>query len=242
MTLFRPIPSTGQLPAVAVFDLDRTLIAADTTIFWTDWLYQRGIIRSLDYQDVNETMLKAYHRGEMDYAEYLRGIIPFFNHLSHDELIRLTEDFVNTRIAPLAFPEGLRRIQEARTLGIKTLIISASWSFLTRPIGRLLFGIERSFAVDIAEDKAGHLLPEIVGTAPFREGKITKLREALAELGHSAEETVFFTDSRNDLPLAMMAGDCETVNPDAVLMEAALNNHWKINHWEISVNKSKSIC
>ena len=237
MTKFRPIPSTGKMPAVAVFDLDRTLIAADTTIFWTDWLFERGVIRDARYRDVNQTMLLAYHRGEMDYSEYLRGIIPFFNHLSRDERLGLTEEFIETRIAPLVFPEGLARVQEARALGMDTLIISASWSFLARPIGLHLFGIDKSYAVDIAEDVCGRLIPEIRGTAPFREGKIAKLHHALSALGRSTEETVFFTDSRNDLPLALTAGDCETVNPDPALRQAAVNNHWIVNHWDLSFNK-----
>ena len=237
MTDYRPIPATGSLPAVAVFDLDRTLIATDTTICWTDWLFERGIIKDAAYRRVNEDMVAAYHRGEMDYADYLRGIIPFMNHLEHDRLTALVDEFVLERIAPLVFPEGRARIEDARSRGMSVMIISASWGFLTRPIGKRLFGIEKSFAVEIAEDDAGHLTPEIVGRPPFREGKITKLEEELAKIGRLPAETVFFTDSRNDLPLARLAGDCETVNPDPTLKTAALENGWVINHWQVPTDK-----
>lgn len=233
MTRFRPIPATGKMPAVAVFDLDRTLIATDTTIYWTDWLFDRGLIKDISYRQVNLDMVTAYHKGEMDYSDYLRSIIPFINHLGHDKLVRLVEEFVTERVAPLVFPEGKARIEEARALGMDLMIISASWGFLTRPIGRLLFGIEKSFAVEIGEDAAGYLTPEIVGRAPFREGKIAKLEEELAKIGRTPAETVFFTDSRNDLPMAYLSGDCETVNPDPTLKVAALENDWVINHWEL---------
>ena len=45
------------------------------------------------------------------------------------------------------------------------------------------------------------------------------------------EETVFFTDSRNDLPLALAVGDCETVNPDPTLKKTALEKGWRIHAW-----------
>lgn len=232
MTQYRPIPATGKMPAVVVFDLDRTLINADTTIYWTDWLFKRGIIKDPGYARVNDEMLRAYHRGEMDYGDYLKQIIPYFNYLSHDELTALVEDFVREVVEPLAFEEGKARVREARALGMEVMIISASWDFLTRPIGRMIFGTEKNFAVEIGEDSEGHLTSEIVGNPPFREGKILKLEEELKKIGRSMAETVFFTDSRNDLPLASQTGDCETVNPDPTLLESAKNNGWIVNHWE----------
>ena len=45
------------------------------------------------------------------------------------------------------------------------------------------------------------------------------------------DEAVFFTDSRNDLPLALAVGDVECVNPDHTLREAAMKNRWRVSSW-----------
>lgn len=77
----------------------------------------------------------------------------------------------------------------------------------------------------------GRVTPELDGAPTFKEGKITRLRDTLSEHSLSLEETVFFTDSRNDLPLALAVGDCETVNPDSTLKETALEKGWRIHAW-----------
>ena len=46
---------------------------------------------------------------------------------------------------------------------------------------------------------------------------------------------LFFTDSRNDLPLAERAGYTVCVNPDAVLESAARKNGWKVAEWKLSL-------
>lgn len=80
--------------------------------------------------------------------------------------------------------------------------------------------------------KDGRVTPILEGAPTFKEGKITRLREALSARGLTLEETVFFTDSRNDLPLALATGDCEVVNPDPKLKATALEKGWRIHTWK----------
>ena len=79
----------------------------------------------------------------------------------------------------------------------------------------------------------GRITPELSGTPTFREGKVVRLCAALEHRGLRPAETVFYTDSRNDLPLALASGDCVAVNPDPVLLEAARENGWLVNAWKL---------
>ena len=232
MSLFRPIPSTGKLPTVCVFDLDHTLIGGDTTVDWTSYLVKHELVTDPRYRVFEKMMEERYDAGTLNLNEYLSGVIPFFNYLTRQELAEHTTRFIEEFIAPTVYPEGLAYIEEARRLGMDVMIISASNAFLVRPIGQTLFGIEKSIGVELAW-KDDHLTSEFVGEPPFQAGKITALQKELAPLNKTLDEAVFFTDSRNDIPLALAAGDCYCVNPDPVLRQLAQDEAWPILHWTV---------
>lgn len=39
------LPASKLPPKLVVFDLDKTLIAGDSTILWTEWLYEKGLVK-----------------------------------------------------------------------------------------------------------------------------------------------------------------------------------------------------
>ena len=236
-TLFRPIPSTGQLPRVCVFDLDHTLIAGDATVDWTRYLLEEKLVTDPRFLEVDRLMEERYIAGTLLLEDYLREIIPFFSYLSMDELAVHGERFMARYIAPTVYQEGLDAIAEARRLGMDVMIISASNTFLVQPIGEKLLGIPESFGVDLATHE-NHLTGEVVGVPPFQAGKIHCLEKQLASLGHTLSEVVFFTDSRNDLPLARAAGDCYCVNPDPKLAAEAKKAGWPILPWQNKIGKN----
>ena len=229
-TYFRPIPATGKLPAAVAFDLDKTLVDCDTTLGWLDFLYETGVVTDPIYREINRRMMSDYRRGVLDYPAWLRKAVPAYGDLNKAERDALLERFIETKTKPSIYRDALPRIEAARAAGMKLYIISASASFLVKPIGQKLFGIDGAIGTDLLEVD-GHLRGEIVGTPSFRDGKIVRLREALAADGLTLEETLFFTDSRNDLPLALAVGDVECVNPDHTLREAALKHRWRSSNW-----------
>ncbi|MDY4161993.1 MAG: HAD family hydrolase [Sutterella sp.] len=227
---FRPIPKTGRLPAAVVFDLDKTLINGDTTLGWTEYLYEKGIVSDPRFREANRRLVKDYRAGCLDLAAWLRDAVPAYEGLGAEERGRLVESFIREKIEPAVYRDAMERIEAARAAGMSLFIISASAAFLVRPIGRLVFGIDHAVGTDLVEID-GHLTPEIAGTASFQEGKIVRLREELDRAGLTMDEALFFTDSRNDLPLALAVGDVECVNPDHTLREAAMKNRWRVSSW-----------
>lgn len=235
-SIFRPIPSTGQLPSVCVFDLDHTLIAGDTTVDWTRYLLDKGLVTAQRFLEVDREMERRYIAGTLLIEDYLAEVIPFFSYLSMDELAAHAQTFIDEYIAHTAYREGYAAIEEARRLGMDVMIISASNAFLVQPTGEKVFGIKESFGVKLAV-KDNHLTGEVVGVPPFQEGKVHCLETQLKRSGKTLSEVVFFTDSRNDLPLALAAGDCYCVNPDEKLRSVAEEHGWPILPWQDQVGR-----
>ena len=123
-------------------------------------------------------------------------------------------------------------IAAAKAAGMLTLIISASNAFFVKPIAERVFGVDVALGTELVV-RNGRITPELSGTPTFREGKVVRLCAALEHRGLRPAETVFYTDSRNDLPLALASGDCVAVNPDPVLLEAARENGWLVNAWKL---------
>lgn len=232
MTTFRPIPSTGFMPLVAVFDLDHTLIAGDATISWTDYLYERGVVTDPGFREINDRMKASYRAGTLDIAAWLREAVPAYSHLDEARRNKLVDDFIEEKIRPIAYPQGLETIRSAKAAGMLTLIVSASNAFFVKPIADKIFGVDEALGTELVV-RNGRITPELAGTPTFQEGKVTRLCAALERRGLRPAETVFFTDSRNDLPLAITAGDCVAVNPDPVLFAAARQNGWIVTDWAL---------
>ena len=231
MSLFRPLPTTGTLPKVVAFDLDKTLIGGDATILWTEFLYETGVVTDPIYREINRKMVERYHAGTLDIAAWLKEAVPAYASLDAEARDQLVDRFVDEKIAPLVYPEGVKRIQAAKAEGRLTVIISASNAFFVKPLAAKLFDVDIALGCDLVM-KDGRVTPILEGAPTFKEGKITRLREALSARGLTLEETVFFTDSRNDLPLALATGDCEVVNPDPTLKATALEKGWRIHTWK----------
>ncbi len=132
MSLFRPLPTTGTLPKVVAFDLDKTLIGGDATILWTEFLYETGIVTDPIYKEINRKMVERYRAGTLDIAAWLKEAVPAYASLEAEARDQLVDRFVDEKIAPLVYPEGVKRIQAAKAEGRLTVIISASNALIAR--------------------------------------------------------------------------------------------------------------
>jgi HAD superfamily hydrolase (TIGR01490 family) len=109
------------------------------------------------------------------------------------------------------------------------VVITATNSFVTWPIVRE-FGVENLIATE-PEEIEGKFTGRITGEPAFREGKLNRLKAWLSEHGiewGALEETWFYSDSLNDLPLLTMVSHPVAVDPDETLKEHALANDWRV--------------
>lgn len=227
------IPSTSRPPKLVVFDLDHTLIACDSTILWTEFLYEKKIVTDPIWRQIDRDMEAQYAKGELDIHEFYRRHTSAFANVPVEKCAQLAQEFAKKRIAPFIYPDGRKWVKTSLQSGVPTCILSASGTFQVRPIAQL-FGIADALGTDLAEEN-GFYTGEIEGIPSFQGGKVERLAEKLDAMGIGFEDVLFFTDSRNDLPLAERAGFTVCINPDAVLMSAARKNGWKVFNWELTL-------
>jgi len=120
-------------------------------------------------------------------------------------------------------------VNRHRAVGDVCVIITATNSFVTAPIARE-FGVEHLIATE-PEQRDGEFTGRVEGVPSFREGKIIRLENWLAQRGwdlDSFAETTFYSDSLNDLPLLAKVKNPIAVNPDDTLRAHAGKHGWRV--------------
>lgn len=212
--------------ALAIFDLDETLIASDSDYEWGRFVVDKGLVDEAEHKQKNEVFYAQYKQGQLDIDEYLRFSCSVLAKYSMEQLYRYREEFVTDRIEPLRLSKGERLIEEHRARGDELLVITSTIEFITRPIVDLL-GIQTLIA-PMPEIHDNRYTGDIVGTPSFAGGKVTRLKEWLEETDGDLTGSTFYSDSHNDLPLLNIVDNPVAVDPDEKLRKTAEAREWPI--------------
>lgn len=212
--------------ALAIFDLDNTLLGGDSDHAWGEFLCRKGFVNSDEYREKNDSFYQDYCRGELDVYAYQRFALEPLKGRSEEELAHWHGQFMAEAIAPLWLPKAFELIDEHRQADDFLLIITATNRFVTAPIARKL-GVHDLIATE-PEIKNGIYTGEIVGTPCYKTGKVTRLQEWMKLHGENMIGSFFYSDSHNDLPLLEMVRHPVAVDPDSTLRRVAESRNWKI--------------
>jgi len=212
--------------ALAIFDLDNTLIVDDSDHLWGEYLAEQGVVDGGHYREQNDRFLHEYQQGTLDIHEFLRFSLRVLAEHEPAELARLRAGFIERKIAPIVAPRAPSLLARHHDAGDHLMIITATNRFVTEPIARML-DVDTLIATDPAMD-GDRYTGEVAGTPCFREGKVERLDQWLAENDSDLEGASFYSDSHNDLPLLEQVAYPTAVDPDPVLRETAESRGWPV--------------
>ncbi|MGC9386093.1 MAG: HAD family hydrolase [Hydrogenovibrio sp.] len=212
--------------ALAIFDLDHTLINGDSDYLWGKFLIDKGAVDKADYERQNERFYQDYQNGTLDIMAYQRFSLAPLSRYDMEALERWHSEFMETVIHPIYQPRAQALVDEHRAKGDTLLIITATNSFVTRPIGQL-YGIDHLIGTD-PEIVANRFTGEVAGEPSFQQGKVSRLHEWLICHHHTLDGSSFYSDSRNDIPLLDIVENPVAVDCDATLRAYATERRWPI--------------
>ncbi len=211
--------------ALAIFDLDHTLINGDSNQAWGALLGELKVDGCKDYLLKIEAFHRQYVDGILDINEFLSFALKPLRQNSIQQLIQWRELFMQQKIQPLMLEKAQACINAHKKRGDFTLIITASNSFITAPIAQA-FRVDDVLATE-AEMINGQFTGKHLGEACFKAGKITKLDEWLTNNKHKMEGSYFYSDSINDLPLLEKVTHPIVVDADDQLTAVAQQRNWQ---------------
>lgn len=182
---------------VAFLDLDHTLLATDSNQLWMTHLQSEGLI-STHQSSVHDQFMMDYACGALDFAALQKFRIELEDALDPTTLRSVRAAFERDLLIPAIAPHALRLMAELSHRNLYTVVVSATRSPLVDPVVRAL-GV-------------GHAI-----TSCFGPDKVLHVQSWLQERGTSLsdlQESWFFSDSHNDLPLLDAVMHPVVVDPD----------------------------
>lgn len=212
--------------ALALFDLDKTLLDGDSDFEWGQFLVTKKLVNEKEYDKANKYFYEEYQRGTLDIKEFCAFSFKPLSELGRSKLNELHKEFMQKIIIPLIRSQSQATIDKHHAQGDTSIMITATNSFITQPIANH-FGIQHLIAT---EPKVidGNYTTEIEGTPCFQEGKVTRLNEWMKVNNVNLEGSYLYSDSMNDLPLLEAVDTPIAVQPDDTLREIAEARGWPI--------------
>jgi phosphoserine phosphatase len=192
--------------ALALFDLDGTLLPRDSDHAFGEFLVQRGWASDDVFRRANDRFYADYLEGRLDMAAYVDFATSAWRGRPAAEQQQVLADFVDEVVRPMLHPAALELVQRHRDAGERLALVTATNEFVTRPIA---------------------------GTPSFREGKIVRVQTWLRGLGMTLADVsrcTFYSDSTNDLPLLEAVSHPVATNPGAGLARIAAERGWPVIH------------
>lgn len=212
--------------ALAIFDLDNTLLNGDSDYAWGQFVADKGLVDSDKYRSANESFFRAYQSGELDIVAYQEFVLEAVSRFSLDEIDALHREFMATKIRPMRLQKADRLLRKHRKKGDMLMIITATNRFIAGPIARAM-EVEELIATEGKISK-NHFTGKIKDTPCYREGKVKRLEHWLRDNGHSLKGSYFYSDSHNDLPLLKAVSNPVAVDPDDTLRKYAGRMKWPV--------------
>ncbi len=211
---------------IVLFDMDNTLVSADTMDLWGQFLESKGLVSEQE-KNIRLKLAHDYHNRKLDIIENFRFEISLLKKLPDEFRTAWRDEFFNDLVKPKISQTALSLIQDYKE-DINTIIIliTASLSFIAAPVAKYS-GVHDLIATE-AEIHTGIYTGKISGIASLGEGKLERFKLWLQQEKIEPTYTTLYSDSINDLPLLEFVDKPIVVDPDKYFYDIAAEKNWEI--------------
>ena len=214
---------------IAFFDLDRTLIAANSGTLWVRRELELGHIKPWQALQA-AAWLTGYELGLSRIDRVLERAIASLAGVPERDLRDRTASFYEAYVRPLYRPGARLAIEEHRRAGDALVLLTSSSQYLAEHVVRDL-KLDGLICNRFEVDPQGLHTGKTVGALCFGSGKLRHASEFAQTQGARLQESVFYTDSYADRPVLEAVGRPVAVNPDRRLRRLAERRRWELLDW-----------
>jgi HAD superfamily hydrolase (TIGR01490 family) len=210
---------------LVLFDMDHTLVSADTSNSWNEFLYHEGFIDKNSRQQ-RIKFWQDYVNGVLDLDIFYHYEIEILKSIPKVKRLELRTKYISQIIVPHILAKGQSEIAKHKTANKPVVIITATVSFLARAVAEA-FNVD---AVICTEEEIIHneYTGKVLLTPCMGKGKLVNLKNWLTTHQLTPTKTTFYSDSHNDLPLLNEVDIPIAVDPDPILTQVATDKNWPI--------------
>lgn len=212
--------------ALAIFDLDNTLLGGDSDHAWGEFACEHGLVDAEEFAIRNDAFYADYQAGQLDIHAYLRHALSPLIGQSEATIERWHQQFMREKIDAMILPAALQLVEQHRQQGDVLLVITATNRYIAEPIIER-YGIEYLIASE-GEIVGRMYTGEGSGLPSYGAGKVTRLQAWMQARGLDLKGSCFYSDSHNDIPLLSEVERAIAVDPDQKLNAHAQSLGWPV--------------
>ena len=228
--LTREIRSGPAGPRVgAFFDLDQTLLAGFSATAFTRHQIASGRLKPKDIADSVRATL-SFTMGRTGFSNFVSSTVAIYRGLDESVLVEAGQHVFEKHLATQIYPESRALVKAHQERGHTVAIITSATRYQADPVAREL-GIERLLCTKLRVQD-GVLTGEVVRPTCYGEGKALAARDLAAAAELDLEESYFYSDSHEDLPLFELVGRPRPLNPTRKLAQIAKERKWPVRRFK----------
>src|SRR5690606_14054776 len=116
----------GDVMALAIFDLDNTLIGRDSDHLWGEFLIAQGIVDGDEFKATNDQFYQDYVNGRLDIHAYQRFVLGVLAAHPVGQLYQWRFTFLREWIEPIILPKAGSLLARTRAAGDLLLILTCT--------------------------------------------------------------------------------------------------------------------
>lgn len=218
----------AHVPAIAFFDVDRTVISANSVSLWIRRGVRQGHI-SWWHALQGVLWLALYALGIARLEEAITDAAKRVRGQRESDLRERTYAFWREEVAPLVQPGARRTIALHRARGDRVVLLTTASVWMCEAIAAEL-GCDDYLCNRMGSENGllnGVLEPPLC----YGDGKRLQAAALAESLGVPLSECSYYGDSFSDLPILLAVGFPVVVNPDPRLRRVARQRGWRVEDW-----------
>jgi HAD superfamily hydrolase (TIGR01490 family) len=220
--------------ALALFDLDRTLISVNAGQLWVRNELRSGRIGR--WQATRAAVwIAGYHLGFSRVERVLEDAIATLEGVSEAEIDARSLAFYEQEMAGTYRPGAREAVERHRARGDTLALLTSSSIYLARPVQEAL-GIPHALC-NRFEVVDGVFTGQPIRPLCFGPGKLDHARRLAEELGEDLANASFYTDSASDLSVLEAVAEPVAVHPDPRLARLAKKRGWRVEDWDAPASR-----
>jgi putative phosphoserine phosphatase/1-acylglycerol-3-phosphate O-acyltransferase len=149
--------------------------------------------------------------------------------LAESVLEEVGEEVFEKHLATQIYPESRALVNAHQQMGHTVAIISSATRYQAEPLAKDM-DIEHLVCTQL-EVEAGVFTGNVIHPTCYGEGKAEAGRKLASEHGLDLEQSYFYTDSHEDLPLLEIVGQPRPLNPNRQLAQIAKERQWPVRRF-----------
>ncbi len=212
-------------PKVAIFDLDNTILRADSDYEMVNFLISKNLINK-KYKKLNDDYFASYGSGDLDIDEFSEFSLKPFIGMTESEIEIIVADFYQKVLVKRFNPYILSILDDHKNQGDIVILASATNSLVVSYVAKMI-GLDE-FVSSVVNFSSGLCTGTVRRPHALGEGKLVLVTKFLRDRNLGFNNTFFYSDSINDEPLMRKVEYPIAVNPDTRLLTLSRSLGWDV--------------